>query len=235
MGWILGIDTSSAELSIGLLQDGKPFMACSRYMRNSHAEHITRIMEFILKSSGISAGDISHAGIAVGPGSFTGLRIGISFLKGFFLTRETPVLPVSSLECMAESFIYPNATVIAAMDARQNRVFCATFKKEKGSLIRLTDDEIIQLQTFSTRYKKDNTILFDTLGYSNCSALKSLEGRENIYPANEVSLQRGLACANIAACSVENHSVWKKSVDILPNYMQASYAEMKHTKNINTN
>lgn len=229
MSWILGIDTSSAELSIGLMHEGRPSLSCSRYVPNSHAEHITRAMDYILDSSKITSADISHAGIAVGPGSFTGLRIGISFLKGFFLTYNTPVLPISSLESLAESFDQSDGTIIPVMDARRERVFCAGFKRENGRLTRLTDDQIMSLKSFSIFYKKHDTIIIDTLGQTKSSLFSSLDGWGIIHKVNDIPLQRGLACARIASNAVNNHSIWKDSVDIEPNYMQAPYAEIKRS------
>lgn len=230
MSWILGIDTSSAELSLGLLKNGEPFLSCSRYARNSHAEHITSAMNFLLESSGIESADISYAGIAVGPGSFTGLRIGISFLKGFFLTSDTPILPVSSLQSMAESFTSADGSIVAIMDARQDRVFCAGFKGGKDSLRRITDDEIVSLQKSDKMFKKEDTLLIDTLGYSNNSIVNFFKERHNIYVTDKLCLQRGLACAFIACKSIDTKNKWKKAGDILPNYMQVSYAEMKANK-----
>ena len=230
MSWILGIDTSSAELSLGLLKDGEPFLSCSQYARNSHAEHITRAMNFLLESSGIEPPDISCAGIAVGPGSFTGLRIGVSFFKGFFLDTDTPILPISSLHSMAESFNNICGSITAIMDARQDRIFCAGFKRGKNSLIRITDDELISLESSLKLFNIDETILIDTLGYKNSSVPGFFREKQNVFLADKVTLQRGIACAKIAAGFINNSEVWKKSVDILPNYMQASYAEIKANK-----
>ncbi len=229
MNWVLGIDTSSAELSIGLMQGMQPSLSCSRYVPNSHAEHITSAMDYILDSNGITAADISQTGIAVGPGSFTGLRIGISFLKGFFLTRNTPVLPISSLESLAESFNQFDGTIIPVMDARQGRVFCARFKRENGTLTRLTDDQIMSIKSFSIFYKKHDTIVIDTLGQTKSPLYSLLNGWGIIHTVHNTPVQRGLACARIATHSIDDHSLWKNSVDIEPNYMQPSYAEIKQS------
>ncbi len=231
MSWILGIDTSSAELSIGLINEGKPHITYSRYVPNSHAEHITKAITFIFESSGINASEISHVGVAVGPGSFTGLRIGISFLKGFFLRRETPILPISSLLSIAGAFHTSDCSIVSAMDARQNRVFCAKFRKENESCKRITDDALLTADEFYNTIEKDNIILFDTLGYGKSTVFDSLKERKNSYSSGEVSLQRGLSCALIAANTIDNSTEWKKSTDILPNYMQLSYAENKCNNN----
>jgi tRNA threonylcarbamoyladenosine biosynthesis protein TsaB len=232
MNWIFGIDTASAELSVGLMCDDEPVISCSRYVRNAHAEHITRAVTFVLESGGISAEDISHAGIAVGPGSFTGLRIGISFLKGFFLTRDTPILPVSSLASIAEACHHTSELLIPVMDARRGNLFCAKFRRENGALVRMTDDTIMTIQSFSIFYKKHDTIVIDTLGYTKSSLYSVLKEWGAVRLVTDTPLQRGLACAHIARQSIHDRSVWKQSTDILPNYMQATYAETKKKKQL---
>lgn len=227
MSWILGIDTSSIELSIGLIKKGKAPTTYSRYVPNSHAEHITTAVNFIFRSTGITAADISHAGVAVGPGSFTGLRIGISFIKGFFLRREIPILPVSSLQAMSTSLHVKDCSVISAMDARQNKVFCAAFEKDNGKCKRVSEDELLSKEEFYNSLEKESLIVFDSLGYSKSSVFDSLKTQKIGYNANEVPLQRGLACALIASDMIGESAVWKKSTEILPNYMQPSYAEKK--------
>jgi tRNA threonylcarbamoyladenosine biosynthesis protein TsaB len=227
MSWIIGIDTSSVELSIGLVKDSAPFLSFSRYNRNSHAEHISDAITFMLNAGAIGPADITHAAIATGPGSFTGLRIGISFLKGFLLMRNIPVLPVSSLHSMAVSFLKSGGSVMAAIDARQGNLFCARFKRENGRLIRISDDALLPLASFMKLLKQDEPVLFDTLGNKKNSLGSIRQEHKNIYPADEAFLQRGIACAHIAAGMIHDKENWQKSADVFPNYLQPSYAESK--------
>ena len=225
MSWVLGIDTSSVDCSIGLVDKGKPCITCSRYVPNAHAEHINRIVSFVMEINGIEASDITCAGIAVGPGSFTGLRIGISFLKGFFLYRTTPIMPISSLHCLAESFLGPNGTILVAMDARKDTVFCTKFQKIDGSLKRLEEDRHLPFDRFLKIVDSTEMVLLDTLGYTKSTVFDSLKNRANVFFAHTLALQRGLSCATIANRNKTNTSVLKKTVDILPNYMQESYVK----------
>lgn len=227
MSWTLGIDTSSTELSIGLYKDNKPFVSMTRYSRNSHAEHITKTIIYILESNNITAKDITRLGVATGPGSFTGLRIGIAFMKGFCLTRSIKILPISSLESIACSFNCNNATLMTAMDARQNRVFCARFKKENGIVTRLLKDALLSKDDFSALCKKNDIIIFDTLGYQKSTVFDEISKNGHCFSTSEISLQRGLACAGITSLIPNESSSWINSVDVLPNYMQPSYAEMQ--------
>jgi tRNA threonylcarbamoyl adenosine modification protein YeaZ len=227
MNWVLGIDTSSTELSIGLLHEGSPFLTCTRYVRNSHAEHITNAVKFVLSSSGIVTADLSAVGIAVGPGSFTGLRIGISFLKGLLLKRDTPVVPVSSLQSLAEAYENNTGTLVAAIDARQGNVFCAAFRKDRLQLTRLTDDMILSAAEFREKHSSCNVILYDTLGRRTGADVEQFNDLGAIVHVHNISLQRGLACARYAACTSAT-SVWTNASEVQPNYMQDSYAKPKH-------
>ena len=232
MSCILGIDTSSVELGIGVVRDSdaQPVMAVSRYLRNSHAEHITQCINFILETNRLSASEISCAAIAVGPGSFTGLRIGIAFLKGFFFGREARVLPVSSLESMAGSWHVSAAggrNVVAVSDARNNEVFWARFKAENGSIIRLTDDVLSSLDKFQSALAQDDIVLTDTLGYPKSTAFDYLRGRPDVYALEKHPVERGMSCARIASSKIDKTEMWRKPADISPVYMNMSAPEKK--------
>jgi tRNA threonylcarbamoyladenosine biosynthesis protein TsaB len=227
MNCILGIDTSSVELGIGLVCDGKPVMVVSRYLRNSHAEHITQSIDFLLETNKIKASEIDSAAIAVGPGSFTGLRIGIAFLKGFFFGREAKVLPVSSLESMAGSWHVSGRNVVAVSDARNNEVFWARFTVDNGSITRLSDDALCTLDQFRSSLAPDDIVLTDTLGYAKSSTFNFLSGRPEAYSVEKHPVGRGLSCAMMAWSRINKTELWRKPADITPLYMNVSTPEKK--------
>jgi tRNA threonylcarbamoyladenosine biosynthesis protein TsaB len=229
MSYILGIDTSSVELGIGLVKDddAQPVMAVSRYMRNSHAEHITQCIDFMLTTANISALDIGRAAIAVGPGSFTGLRIGIAFLKGFFFGREAGVLPVSSLESLAGSWHVSDRNVVAVLDARNNEVFWARFRLKDTIVTRKTDDVLCSLDNFKSELSNDDIVITDTLGYSKSTTFDFLAGRPDAYSVEKNPIERGMSCAMIASSRADTSGLWKKPADISPIYMNTSAAEKK--------
>lgn len=227
MSYILGIDTSSTELSVGLVQDRKPFFSCTRYVRNSHAEHICSMIHFVLHSNNINAEQISRVGITVGPGSFTGLRIGIAFLKGFLIMRDTPVLPISSLECMCHALPIDNGRIVAAMDARKEHVFYALFRKENRHCTRLTPDVRVEQESFLSICEENDIIVTDTMGYVRSSVFNPLMNHPCVYTVETAPLQRGLANALIAAHTSENAETWKRAVAVVPEYLQPPYTAEK--------
>lgn len=223
MSWTLGVDTSSSTLSLGLLHEGTPVLSTSRYVKNSHSEHIAAVIQCFLSLSEIKAKDISHCSVVVGPGSFTGLRIGISFLKGLFANTGTLLLPLSSLECMAESYFIQDGVVETIIDARQDFLFRGQFKRENGKLIRIKDDEKISLEDFLSECDTDSTILFDTAGNIRSNLPASLE-KLNAIAFDSLNLPTGLHAA-LRSKEYEHSDNWQEAINIFPNYMQESYAE----------
>jgi tRNA threonylcarbamoyladenosine biosynthesis protein TsaB len=227
MSLILGIDTSSVELGIGLANEHESIVGVSRYVRNSHAEQISQTVKFLLETNNIQAADISHAAIAVGPGSFTGLRIGISFLKGFCFGREVAVLPVSSLESMASAWPGLERPVIAAFDARNNEVFWAKFEPNGAGLERTSEDRLTPISELKDAIEEKNAVITDTLGYAKSAAFGFLDNRPSAYAVERLCVQRGLACARIGARLLSNQTLWVSAADILPRYLNTTTMEKR--------
>jgi len=227
MSFVLGIDTSSVELGMGLTDQQQPVLGVSRYIRNSHAEHISRTVKFLLESNGITPSDIGHAAIAVGPGSFTGLRIGISFLKGFCFETGIRVLPVSSLESMAAAWPCLDWPVLAAFDARNNEVFWARFEPKDGALMRQTDDRLGSIDAMKAALREEDTVIIDTLGYAKSSVFGFLNARARVYAAQRHPLLRGLSCARIGMRMLPDPKAWVSATDIQPRYLSTTTMEKR--------
>ena len=167
----LGIDTSLDDVSFAIL-DGLTVLA--EYNENigrNLADKISEIFLELFKEAKVKADDFERCGIVVGPGSFTGLRIGIAFAKGLFANSNAKITPISSLECIARSCAkIGNISVI--LDARQGEVFFAKFNNENG-FVCLCEDKRIALE----------------------EALKN----ENIIEAPNFAKNRGEIAAKVAA------------------------------------
>ncbi len=227
MSYILGIDTSSTELGVGLAGDGGVIAGVSRYLRNSHAEHISRSVEFVLASSGVKPVEVDRAVIAVGPGSFTGLRIGISFLKGFCFGRSVKILPVSSLESMAMAWHERKRPISAAFDARNGEVFRARFVPEGNSITRAGEDVLVSAGEFDASIGEHDVILFDSLGNAKSSVFEFLKSRTNAYNVEHYPVQRGLACARLGMLAAGAPDRWTTCAEISPRYLSITTMEKK--------
>src|SRR6056297_986484 len=129
---ILGIDTSSDICSVGL-SEGKDFLGeINIKLRRRHSERLLPIIKNLLSETGLGMQDIDGVAVTDGPGSFTGLRIGLSTVQAFKKALEIPAYSVSTLEYMAYSIAqyYENSILIPTIDARNKRVYTAVFERE---------------------------------------------------------------------------------------------------------
>lgn len=228
MNWILGIDTSSVDLGVGLFKDKTAIASYSRFIRNSHAEHIAQTVGMLLKSNKIDPSEVTRIAVTIGPGSFTGLRIGLGFAKGFsFGNQETRLLPVSSLEVMAYAAQRSDTRIFSAIDARNNEIFQASFQFSKGKLARLTEDSLCRAEEFMEMVKPDDLIITDTMGYAQSTVFNFLKEHHGFYPVENYPVQRGLFCALCGAQALDQPQLWKVHTDILPQYLRLSSAQLK--------
>lgn len=227
MSTVLGIDTSSEELGIGLVKDGHVLGGVSFYVRNSHADQLAPAVNFLLQAHGVTPDRISAAGIAVGPGSFTGLRIGMAFLKGFLLGRKIPVLPLSSLESVALAWKPLYNSFVVAFDARRDQVFWARFRNEEGKVVRVTSDAVCSADGLASLLTDNETVLTDSVGNRQCRSFHAIAQRAHVYSVSNHPLQRGVACAMKASQIPLDSSRWIPSLDLTPQYLTASYVDLK--------
>ncbi len=140
---ILGIDTSAAAASCAVCEVGeKPLVIAAGQLNTKqvHSQTLIPFMENLLRSGNISLADIDAFAVSVGPGSFTGLRIGVSAIKGISYALKKPCRAVSTLLGMAYNFTVADGVVCAVMDARCSQVYNALFRVENGAVERLTED-----------------------------------------------------------------------------------------------
>ena len=229
MTWTLGIDTSSFELGVGLFCDAVPTASFSRYVTNSHAEHISQCVDFMLRSAGVKPADIGRVGIGAGPGSFTGLRIGIAFVKGLCFTRTTKIAALSSLEIAAAAVAAGIASgpITVAFDARRNDVFTSRFSAENGLLRRDTPDSLLPAAEFYASIRAADTVVTDCLGYGKSTVFAQLPAGNRHLALETIQAQRGLAASRLTALMPEMADHWLSPVDVLPRYLRGSAAEDK--------
>jgi tRNA threonylcarbamoyladenosine biosynthesis protein TsaB len=221
MSWVLGIDTSSVELGMALFHAGTPAAVASRYLHKTHAEQISRTLDFLCTGAGIAADQIERIGVACGPGSFTGLRIGIAFVKGFCSGRSCKLLPLSSLLCAAAALpLTLSRPVVVGYEARRNQAFWARFQQSGEVLTRLSEDRCDPLDTIAGLLKPDDYLITDTLGFK-ASRLGSLKQFVHTHhPVEFCPLTRGLASARLAAVEPADSKQWVDAHNLSPLYEQ---------------
>ena len=141
----LSLETSAKSVSVAVTEDGKVLASSYQNIGLTHSVTLMPLLDGMLQNAGLSLPDIDLLAVAAGPGSFTGLRIGVSALKGLAWAEDKPCCGVSTLEAMAQNARAFEGTVICAMDARRSQVYNALFRCESGVLTRLCPDRAIGL------------------------------------------------------------------------------------------
>ncbi len=189
MTYILNIETATRNCSLALSQDGKTIalkeIAEAGY---SHAEKLHVFIEAILKENNVGYGDLSAIAVSQGPGSYTGLRIGVSSAKGLCYALNIPLIAIDTMETLAKKLNVENGQIIPMLDARRMECFTAVFNS-KHEKIREIKAEIIDENSFSDI---SETIHFIGDGASKCKEV--LTGSQFVFhdeiefpSANEMS------------------------------------------------
>jgi tRNA threonylcarbamoyladenosine biosynthesis protein TsaB len=151
---ILAIETSTMLGGIAIMDDLSGLIAEVRLnVKSTHSERLVTGIDYVLKQTGLKISDIDVFAVAIGPGSFTGLRIGLSTVKGFSYSTEKPIVSVPTLEALAWNFPYCRPPVCTMLDARKKEVYAALFKWDKEDFIRLTDEVSIKVDGLLEKIK----------------------------------------------------------------------------------
>ncbi len=150
---ILALESSAVTASAAVTED-EALLAQS--FQNSGLTHSATLMPMVadlLKNTGLTLKEMDVIAVAAGPGSFTGVRIGVAAAKGLAWPEDKPCAPCSTLESMAWQCAHMDGEICAVMDARRNQVYNARFLAEKGGLTRLTEDRAIGLDELADEIK----------------------------------------------------------------------------------
>ncbi|MCI9213764.1 MAG: tRNA (adenosine(37)-N6)-threonylcarbamoyltransferase complex dimerization subunit type 1 TsaB [Oscillospiraceae bacterium] len=143
---ILALESSAKAASCAVLSDGELLASAWQATGLTHSRTLLPMVEGMLNNSELSVQEIDAVAVAAGPGSFTGLRIGIAAVKGLAWAAEKPCIPVSTLEAMAWPLAHLEGNIVCAMDARRQQIYNAVFLAEGGELTRLREDRAVSLE-----------------------------------------------------------------------------------------
>ena len=143
---ILALESSAKAASCAILSDGELLASAWQATGLTHSRTLLPMVEDMLKNSELSVQEMDAVAVAAGPGSFTGLRIGIAAVKGLAWAAEKPCIPVSTLEAMAWPLAHLEGNIVCAMDARRQQIYNAVFLAEGGELTRLREDRAVSLE-----------------------------------------------------------------------------------------
>ncbi len=216
---ILAVDTSAVCASVAVTENGKILSECSTNTGLTHSRTLMPMIDSALRNAEIELDSIDYFACSVGPGSFTGVRIGVAAIKGLSDATKKKCIPVSTLEALAYNLSGQKVTAVSVMDARCNQVYCAVFSVEGEKITRLTENMALQIEELGEKLKEYQNIVFVGDGAKLCHSKLgySLAGMGNIY-------QRGSSVAFAA----EDDFTEEKAVEaaeLMPTYLRLPQAE----------
>lgn len=156
---ILGVDTSTTTASIALIEDSRLVAeaGCSSQTemppalsaKGNHSETVLPLIQAVLDKAAFRLSDLSAIAISIGPGSFTGLRIGLALVKGLAYGCALPVIGVSSLEAQAARVEDSGGSICPLLDARKQEVYGALFERRSGALLRRMADRVFAVSALA--------------------------------------------------------------------------------------
>ena len=142
---ILALDSTAVVASVALCRDETPIAAFTVKNGNTHSETLLPMVESVLKTAGYTVDDVDLFACSVGPGSFTGVRIGAATVKGLAFGKNKPCAAVSTLEALAENLVPSGGILCPVMNARRGQVYNALFRYEGGALTLLCPDRALSV------------------------------------------------------------------------------------------
>ena len=220
---ILAVDSSASPAS-ACLYDGR---IVAEYYTNTgltHSQTLTVMIESMLKITGICPNDIDCYAVNNGPGSFTGVRIGVSAVKGMAYAAGKPCAAVSTLESMAYNSLSCNAVICSCMDARRRQVYNALFRVSDGKAERLCADRAISIEELMSELKEigETVILAGDGAELVYNSAKELNNITLAPPAQR--FQRASSVALIAAEKLSRGETLSAAA-LMPSYLRLSQAE----------
>ena len=222
---ILAFETSAKAASVALTENGKLLAESYQNTGMTHSQTLMVMAEDLLKQCGKTVSDLSAVAVAEGPGSFTGVRIGVAAAKGMAWGAELPCYGVSTLEAMAESLGIFQGYVCPVMDARRSQVYNALFYVNQGVITRVKEDRAISLAELGAELQQLEGPIF-LVGDGSSLTYKTLsETLPNlISPPEHRMHQRAVGVALLAQRKADAGQSGDGAA-LTPNYLRLSQAE----------
>jgi tRNA threonylcarbamoyladenosine biosynthesis protein TsaB len=161
---ILGIDTSSSKLSLALVENSQPIADLKLNLEQGHSRYLILAIGQLFKKAKISLDKINVLALSLGPGSFTGLRIGATTIKAIAIAKRKKIVAVPSLDVLAYNGLNEQIEYICPIiDAKKNKIYTAIYRKSRNELKKQTKDLLISVQDLLRIINKPTLFLGDGL------------------------------------------------------------------------
>ena len=228
---ILAVDTSSKLLSVALRSEQGEVFEANLEGTPRHSEQLIGLVQGGLKHLGLNKKELDHFAWGLGPGSFTGLRIGLSVLKGFHLGLRKRAFGASSLDLIALGTGMNEGKLAVCVDARRNRIYAAIYRFQSGRVAKVLKDSVLSFEALVKKVDSKTVFTGDALLTYGDRLRKEL-GKKALFLDSNFWYPRALFLVKL----FDSNPRWLKPLtlrEMIPQYLRISEAEekIKHVQN----
>ncbi|MFA5523961.1 MAG: tRNA (adenosine(37)-N6)-threonylcarbamoyltransferase complex dimerization subunit type 1 TsaB [Tissierellales bacterium] len=228
---VLAIDTSSMSATCAIIDDDKLLVEYTLNHKLTHSQKIMPIIKEALQSCNLKPEDIDVFAVAKGPGSFTGLRIGVATVNGLAQSVSKRVVGVSTLDALAFNLPYCEGLIVPIMDARRDRVFTGIYKWVNGNLHIIKEQKALEVkELIETLIERPEKIVFvgdGTLVYKD--TLFDALGEKCLFAPRSANMARASSVAELAMVKA-NEGQTESFFELAPDYLRESQAQREYNE-----
>lgn len=226
---ILALDSSSSAATVAVMEEDQLLVEMVVNYQRTHSEKLIPMVEAALTECSLKPKDIDVFAVTLGPGSFTGLRIGIAAIKAMAQVLGKPTVGISTLDALAWNLPYAREQICPIIDAQQDRVYTASYQWHSRGMERLGEYEVIEIDALIQRIQNSGTrTIFVGDGIERFQEkLAAGLGDLAVFPPKALEFPRGMALVELTKRAVEQGALVPPQ-DLLPIYMRKSQAERQY-------
>ena len=222
---ILGIDTSTNVGTVAIYSDVKGTLGeISVNINKTHSENIMVMIDELFKLTNTTINDIDKIAVSIGPGSFTGIRIGVAVAKGLASATNCKIVGVNELDIIAGNSTSNECEMCSIIDARKERGYYCTFKYENGILKQLEDYKVGELREFLETRKEIRTVYLGDGAINYKNLISNIVGENGVFAPKSLNLPRASVVAELGINNEDNLYTME------PIYLSKSQAEREKEK-----
>ena len=222
---VLGVDTATRRCSVAVLIDDKPAVELERVSGQTHSVHLMPMIRDALAQAELDLGEIDGFAVTVGPGSFTGLRIGISTVKGLAFAARKPCVGISTLEALAYPCLPRPDPICTFMDARKGEVYAAFFRGSGDRLQRIGEEQVAAPDEILRTISSPHLFVGDAVEIYR-DRIRAVVGNCAVLAPQEFCFPKASTVARLARGPLELAGS-KGPGRLVPHYIRRSDAELK--------
>ncbi|MGB8656768.1 MAG: tRNA (adenosine(37)-N6)-threonylcarbamoyltransferase complex dimerization subunit type 1 TsaB [Candidatus Zixiibacteriota bacterium] len=228
----MGVDTSTMTAAVGIVERDEILVDLKFDVKITYSEVLLSTIDLALRTAGMTVDQLDGFAVSIGPGSFTGLRIGLSTVKGLCFATGKPLASVCSLDALASLSLYSRYPVAPLLDAKKGQVYAAIYDTGAGDVKRESEYLVTEIEELAGRISKE-TLFVGPGARLYQKKLTDLLGAEAFFALNEQSLPSGASVARMGGKRLTLGQT-ENITNLEPFYIRMSEAELKF-KNVKGN